>query len=209
MSGTDSEQKGSEDVTSEMMFIAERVVAFPEILEKSQIPAMKTKKTAALTQIVKEYVTLFDKEMEIKAFMKKVRNTFMSTISTYLLCIFLLGALAIGVPTEPTLSDGILTESDAHQMTGVVPDKKRSYISAAAKKLAPKPTFVREKPEESDKTRQLTTTQLQRLVLVEQLKVARLQQQYFFAKLQKLDETSNKEPSKWYVDVGDKTYCNL
>lgn len=74
MSDTASEQEGSEDVTTEMMFIAERVHAFPEILEKSQVPAMKKKKSAALTEIVKEYVSLFGKEMEIKAFMKKVNN---------------------------------------------------------------------------------------------------------------------------------------
>ncbi|KAK9722577.1 ISXO2-like transposase domain [Popillia japonica] len=43
----DSEQEGNEDVTTEMMFIAERVQrAFPGILQKSQIPAMKQKKTA-------------------------------------------------------------------------------------------------------------------------------------------------------------------
>ncbi|KAK9712855.1 hypothetical protein QE152_g24676 [Popillia japonica] len=74
MSDIDSEQKGNGDVTTEMMFIAERVQEFPAILAKSQIAAMKQKKTAALTEIVKEYVTLFGKEMEIKAFMKKVNN---------------------------------------------------------------------------------------------------------------------------------------
>lgn len=130
------------------------------------------------------------------------------------MCIFLLGALAIGVPTQPSLPtsrDDIMTEGDDHQMTvsGVVANKKRSYISVeevARKKIPQKPC---RKPEESDETRALTTTQLQRLVLVEQLKVARLQQQYLSAKLQKLDETSNKEPSKGYDVVGDKTYCNL
>lgn len=35
---------------------------------------MKKKKTAALREIVMEYVTLFDKEMKIKAFIKKVNN---------------------------------------------------------------------------------------------------------------------------------------
>lgn len=74
MSDTDCEQEGSEDVTTEMMFIAERVQAYPAILEKSQVPAMKKKKTAALTEIVKEYVTLFGKELDIKAFVKKVNN---------------------------------------------------------------------------------------------------------------------------------------
>lgn len=74
MSDTTSEEEGSEDVTTEMMFIAERVQAFPEILEKSQVPAMKKKKSAVLTEIVKEYVSLFGKEMEIKTFMKKVNN---------------------------------------------------------------------------------------------------------------------------------------
>lgn len=47
-----SEEENSEDVTTEMMFIAGKVQAFPEILEKSQIPSMKKKKTAALTEIV-------------------------------------------------------------------------------------------------------------------------------------------------------------
>ncbi|CAH1983770.1 unnamed protein product [Acanthoscelides obtectus] len=42
-----------------MMFIAEKVQAFPEILEKSQVPAMKKKKTATLTDIVKEYCADF------------------------------------------------------------------------------------------------------------------------------------------------------
>lgn len=74
MSDPESEQEGSEDVTTEMMFIAERVETYPEILEKSQVPAMKKKKSAALTAIVKEYVTLFGKELDIKAFMKKVNN---------------------------------------------------------------------------------------------------------------------------------------
>lgn len=74
MSDTHSEGEGSEDVSTEMMFIAEKIQAFPQILEKSQVPAMKQKKTAALTEIVKEYVTLFGKEMDIKAFMKKVNN---------------------------------------------------------------------------------------------------------------------------------------
>lgn len=74
MSDTDSEQEVTEDAPNEMMFIAEKVQAFPEILEKSQVPAMKKKKTAALTDIIKEYVTLFGKEMDIKAFMKKVNN---------------------------------------------------------------------------------------------------------------------------------------
>lgn len=113
-------------------------------------------------------------------------------------------------PSLPTSRDDIMMENDAHPMTvsGVVAKKKRSYISVeevAPKKLPAKPTFV----EESDETRQLTTTQLQRLVLVEQLKVARLQQQWYSAKLRKLEDTSNNEPSKRYDVVGDKTYCNL
>ncbi|KAK9744207.1 hypothetical protein QE152_g8029 [Popillia japonica] len=57
MSDIDSEQEG-----------------YPAILEKSQIAAMKQKKTAALAEIVKEHVTLFGNEMEMKDFMKKVKN---------------------------------------------------------------------------------------------------------------------------------------
>ncbi|XP_025829559.1 uncharacterized protein LOC112904234 [Agrilus planipennis] len=205
MSDEDSEMESSEDVTTEMMFIAERVKAFPEILEKSQVPAIKRKKTAALTQIVKEYVTLFGKGMEIKAFMKKVNNmktrlknktdrnktgnkpirllswerimlkAMHADINPVLSQVP--GAFAIGVPTQPplpTLRNDIMTEK-------IVPNK-----------LSPKPRDVCGKPEESDETKQLTTAQLQRLVFVEQLKVARLQQQYFSAKLQQLDETYNK-----------------
>ncbi|KAK9692760.1 hypothetical protein QE152_g34934 [Popillia japonica] len=39
MSDIDSEQEGNEDVSTEMMFIAERVQVFPAILEKSQSDA--------------------------------------------------------------------------------------------------------------------------------------------------------------------------
>lgn len=59
MSDIHSEQEGNEDMIADMMFIAERVHAFLTILEKSQVLAMKQKRTAALTKIVKEYVTHF------------------------------------------------------------------------------------------------------------------------------------------------------
>lgn len=74
MSHAESEKEGGEDLINEMTFIAEKVCAHPEILEKSQVPSMKIKKTTALTTIVEEYAKLFGKEMEIKTFMKKVNN---------------------------------------------------------------------------------------------------------------------------------------
>ncbi|KAK9687981.1 hypothetical protein QE152_g35878 [Popillia japonica] len=219
MSDIDSEQEGNGDVTTEMMFIAERVQGFPAILEKSQIAAMKQKKTAALTEIVKEYVTLFGKEMEIKAFMKKVNNmktrlknktdknktgnksigllswekVILKAMDADVNAVLsrVPGALAIGVSVQPSLPisrDDIVTESDANQMTmsEVITNKMRSHTSleeVAPKRINTKPTFVCGKPEESDETR------LQRLVLLEQLKVARLQQQYLSAKLHKLELT--------------------
>ncbi|KAH0813049.1 hypothetical protein GEV33_009743 [Tenebrio molitor] len=59
MSDIENEQKAREDVTHDLMFIAEKVRAHPENLEKSQVPAMKKKKTTVLTKIVQQYVTLF------------------------------------------------------------------------------------------------------------------------------------------------------
>jgi RNase P protein component len=62
-----------------------------------------------------------------------------------------------------------MTESDARQMTasGMANYMKRSFASlvqeVAPKKLPPKTWVVAASPEESDKTKQLTTTQLQRL----------------------------------------------
>jgi hypothetical protein len=82
-----------------------------------------------------------------------------------------------------------MTESDAHQMTiSVITNyRKRSFETLVQEKnftvpkklrprpkLPPKPVVVDVRPEESDET-----TQLQRLVLIEQLKIARLQQEYF------------------------------
>lgn len=71
MSDTDSEQEGSKYVTTEMMFIVERVQTFLEILEKSQIHPMKKKKTVELTEIVREYTTLFGKGCKLKISRKK------------------------------------------------------------------------------------------------------------------------------------------
>jgi hypothetical protein len=68
------DEHGGEDGAPEMSFIAGKVREHPEILEKSQLPAMKTRKSDALRTIVQEYVSLFGKEMNSKAFMKKVNN---------------------------------------------------------------------------------------------------------------------------------------
>lgn len=55
--------------------------------------------------------------------------------------------------------------------------------------------------QETEETRKLTNSQLQRLVLLEQLNVARLQQKYFTAKLK--DRTL---PAPAFVHENDRTF---
>jgi hypothetical protein len=86
MSDIENEQKAREDVTHDLMFIAEKVRAHPENLEKSQVPAMKKKKTTVLTKIVQQYVTLFGKEIEINNFISLKCQTFLVSFSTLEKC---------------------------------------------------------------------------------------------------------------------------
>ncbi|KAF5300534.1 hypothetical protein FQR65_LT09155 [Abscondita terminalis] len=64
---TDNEQ-------SEYKFIAERVKQYPEILEKSQLPAKKAKKQTAMENVLTEYRQLYGKHMTAKALLKKLGN---------------------------------------------------------------------------------------------------------------------------------------
>lgn len=62
------------DEQSECKYIAERVKQYPEILEKSQLPAKRAKKQIAIEKVVKEYRQLYGKDITSKALMKKVGN---------------------------------------------------------------------------------------------------------------------------------------
>ncbi|GJQ74713.1 hypothetical protein Trydic_g21564 [Trypoxylus dichotomus] len=251
MSDTESEQECSEDGSSEMLFIAEKVRVHPKILEKSQMPAMKVKKTTVLIKIVEEYTILFGKHLDIKTFMKKVNNmktrlknktdknkTRGKPIRLLLWEKVMLEAMNADInpalsqipgadiaststlqPSSPTLMDASMRESDAYQMimSGIVENRKRSSLTqelasnklAQKPKLLPKSSVVDARSEESDETRHLTGVQLQRLVLLEQLKLIRLQHEYFYSKIQKLAQTDKKEPSIVYSVTGDQSYCNL
>lgn len=68
------ESQNTENEQSQCKFIAERVKHFPEILEKSQLPAKKAKKQTAIEKVVTEYRQLYGKDMTAKVLMKKVGN---------------------------------------------------------------------------------------------------------------------------------------
>lgn len=60
---------------------------------------------------------------------------------------------------------------------------------------------------ETDETKSLTTAELQRLVLLEQLKTARIQREYFEAKLGR--NSRNDLPARDITVEGSNTYINL
>ncbi|XP_044744208.1 uncharacterized protein LOC123306313 [Coccinella septempunctata] len=152
--------------TDECKFIAERVKQYSEILEKSQLPAKKAKKQAAIERVVSEYRQLYGKDMTSKALMKKMGN----------------------------MKTRLKKKTDKNKTGGLDVGAPMQFVRDVTAQIPPKPAIkiVKRKAEpsedgtmahETEETRKLSNSQLQRLVLLEQLKVARLQQEYISAKL--------------------------
>lgn len=62
------------DSNNELLFLANQLCTYPEVLEKSQIPKMKKAKDEAITKIVEKYKSTFGKEVEARLIMKKLNN---------------------------------------------------------------------------------------------------------------------------------------
>lgn len=73
-SSSDSDGDQLNNSSNELKFIAKELKALPVILSKSQIPKMKKKKDEAISKVTDKYQAVFGKEIDAKAFMKKVNN---------------------------------------------------------------------------------------------------------------------------------------
>ena len=96
------------------------------------------------------------------------------------------GGLSVGVPKKGQSSGDVqpLSIATTSTTTSKGPGKSKAEVSHKSDDIPPKPAKkLKLLEQETEETRQLSTQDLQRLVLLEQLKLARMQQQHVAAKL--------------------------
>ncbi|XP_022910533.2 uncharacterized protein [Onthophagus taurus] len=208
-----SAEENGDDVSSNNLLVALQLQKRPEILWKTQIPQKKTLKDEALRQSVLELERQLGKPLTSSQLMKKVNNMKTRIKSKVdknktgnkkiVLCQWekmlhelmdgednptiskIPGAKSIGPPTtkinknNEDLSSSILLESEQT-------DEFRPQIASL---VPPRPTKHQTKKNletyETEETSKLTTQELQRLVLIEQLETTRVQRQYYREMMQK------------------------
>lgn len=225
-----SSESGSESdtdvttVSNELQFIADEIAKAPVILEKSQIPKIKRAKDQAIGLLIKKYEATFGKPLDTKCFLKKMNNmksrlknkTDLKRTGNKKIklldwerkllkamegesnptVIQIAGAMQVGVKGN---SQDVLTSTSC--------SKESEEARATTSQLGlPKIRKLATEKYETEETRGLTTKELQRLVLLQQYKTSKVQQQYYE---KKLENVKRQEYNQITFTDGNNTYVTL
>lgn len=193
------------------------------VLNKSQVPKIKAEKEKAVAEMVKEYGKLFGKEISIKQLQKKIHN--MKREVKKKIDKNVTGNKKIVLKDwEKTLIS--LLEVDKNPVFQKVPGAmsvgqgraETSVCSTSSTSISADPPCTEERkcnkrPKvhlqlfESEETKNLGNTELQRLVLLEQLQLIRMQKEKEKLILEKLKQERKEEHD--VVSEGSLTYFSL
>ncbi|KAJ3665891.1 hypothetical protein Zmor_001356 [Zophobas morio] len=197
-SGCESPGSGAGKTANSQLFIVREIEKRPELLSKSQLPNEKAKKEKSLLEVVELYEVHLGRRISQQQLKKKINN--------------MKSRLKKKTDKQKTGNKRItlhewekvlykILEGDDNPTINKIPEPAVAGVAKRTQECEPK---HREKknceksirsPEpkksklynyETEETHSLTTTELQRLVLLEQLKAARLQREYILKKMERL-----------------------
>ncbi|CAG9771690.1 unnamed protein product [Ceutorhynchus assimilis] len=195
-----------EDIKDKQFIFIQKLKEHKIVFNKSQVPQVKLEKQAALTILVKQYREIFNVLLTTKQLAKKISNMkaeikkkfdvnktgnkpliykdweklLMDMLDVKKNPVFnkIPGAISVG-DDEQMIRDKPSTSSNDIFIT-----KDEACSTTPRKKIK-----ISDKLPETDETRNLSTVELQRLVLLEQLKLCRMQQGEILRRKQESDDT--------------------
>lgn len=208
------------DIGNELEFFADEVCRVPVILEKSQVPKVKIIKDEAIKTVTKKYEALYGKPLDGKGLLKKLNNmktrlkkkTDMKKTGNKK--IKLLGweeklLRAVQGDSNPTIKKiegpmqiGVEMPPKSKQPT----NNPETYETASTLPILPTKRKLSTDKFETDDTKVLSLKELQRLVLLQQYRTSKIQQEYYEKKLEIIK--SNNSSTNTFNDDGN-TYFNL
>lgn len=203
------------DRSNELLFLAKELCVYPEILGKSQLPKAKKKKEDALKKVLEKYQASFGMLLDLKVLLKKINNMKTrlkkktDTNQTGNKKIILLewerkmleairgesnpvvqripGAIQCGVKHSADKTKSPDSLSPSTSQIGLPVLVEAEHNTKVSRPLPPqKETAIDQF--ETEVTKKLDNKQLQRLVLLQQLKTAQVQEEYFKEKLKMLQQ---------------------
>lgn len=217
--------EGDEELSANDQFV-EVICKYPIIFNKSQVPQVKKEKEKVYLEIIKEYGKVFGKDISVKQLQKKLHNMkgdvkkkvdknatgnktiilkeWEKKLVTLLegdknpTFVKIPGALTAGTSTGTTTQ----TSASSSINTALVAKKSSVTTENSGKKQK-----LQLEPFETEETKNLGNAELQRLVLLEQLQLIRMQKEKESLILQKLQQQKELECNVF--EEGGNTYLNL
>ncbi|XP_063907296.1 uncharacterized protein LOC135140975 [Zophobas morio] len=198
-SGCESPGSGAGKTANSQLFIVREIEKRPELLSKSQLPNEKAKKEKSLLEVVELYEVHLGLRISQQQLKKKINN--MKSRLKKKTDKQKTGNKRITLHEWEKILYKIL-EGDDNPTINKIPEPAVAGMAKRAQECEPKHREEknceksRRSPEpkksklynyETEETHSLTTTELQRLVLLEQLKAARMQREYILKKMERLE----------------------
>lgn len=225
---SDSEGDKNE-IVNELEFFADEICRAPVIVEKSQVPKLKNMKDEAIKVVTTKYEALYGKPLDAKGLLKKINNmktrlkkkTDMKKTGNKK--IKLLGwekklHTALQGDSNPTITriEGAMQfgVGETHESVESLPSKRKlstekpeTHEAVSAQPILPPKRKLPTDKFETDETKVLTNKELQRLVLLQQYRRSKIQQEYYEKKLEIINRKNISSVNT--INDGNNSYFNL